>query len=91
MTNAGLIYGAAIGDALSLATEGLMQDECSFHYSPDTLTYSDIIRDEYRTYWKKGDWTVAFDQMVSNYHYIVLRLDYVSKTVLTLVPILLYM
>ncbi|XP_067936096.1 uncharacterized protein [Watersipora subatra] len=59
----GLIYGAAIGDALALATEQLSVDECLFHYKPLTLCYDDIIRDEHRTHWKKGDWTTAFDQM----------------------------
>lgn len=61
----GLIYGAAIGDALSFATEGLTEDECHFHYDPLTLSYDDIIKDSYRSHWKKGDWGVCFDQMVN--------------------------
>ena len=60
----GVIYGAAIGDAIGIATENLRPDECQFYYDPNTLTYSDIIRDEHRTRWRPGDWTVEFDQMV---------------------------
>ena len=59
----GLIYGAAIGDALSIGTENLSPDQCQFYYD-DTYTYSHIIRDEHRTKWKRGDWSTQFNQMV---------------------------
>ncbi|KAL5014154.1 hypothetical protein ScPMuIL_008424 [Solemya velum] len=59
----GLVYGAAIGDAIGLATRGMDKDECKFHYS-DQLTYSDIVQDGERIHWKKGDWTSNFDQFV---------------------------
>ena len=60
----GLLYGAAIGDAIGIATDGMKPDECRFHYDPDTMTYTDIVRDTHRTHWKQGDWTTNFDQMV---------------------------
>jgi len=59
-----LIYGAAIGDAIGIATENMDVDECRFYYDPVTLSYSDIIRDSHRVSWRPGDWTVDFDQLV---------------------------
>ena len=41
-------------------------DESSFYYDPVTLTYDDIIRDEFRVRWRKGDWSDCFDQVVSS-------------------------
>ena len=63
----GLLYGAAIGDAVGIATEGMRPDECQFHYNPETFTYTNIVRDSYRTHWKQGDWTTHFDQVVGIY------------------------
>ena len=60
----GLLYGAAIGDALGLSTAQMSPDECHFHYDEGALHYQDIIVDKYRLQWEKGDWTTAFDQMV---------------------------
>ncbi|GFY57586.1 uncharacterized protein TNIN_139951 [Trichonephila inaurata madagascariensis] len=60
----GILYGAIIGDALGTATEFLSRDECRFHYDEETLTYSDIIRDEHRAHWTRGDWTSNSDQML---------------------------
>ncbi|XP_038061328.1 uncharacterized protein LOC119732034 [Patiria miniata] len=60
----GLLYGAAIGDALGLSTAHMSPDECRFHYDEGALQYNDIIIDKYRLQWKKGDWTTPFDQMV---------------------------
>ncbi|GIY45436.1 uncharacterized protein MJ1187 [Caerostris extrusa] len=60
----GILYGAVIGDALGTATEFLSQDECRFHYDEETLTYADIITDEHRAHWNRGDWTSNSDQML---------------------------
>ena len=38
-----------------------------FHYDEETFTYADIIRDEHRAHWTKGDWTSNSDQMVGFY------------------------
>lgn len=62
--NIGLLYGAAIGDALGLATRGMSRDECSFYYNQDDLDYSQILQDKHRVLWRAGDWTSNFDSMV---------------------------
>ena len=59
---AGLIYGAAIGDAIGIATQWMSPDESRFHYDAATITYSDIVTDEHRVHWKRGDWVSNFDQ-----------------------------
>ena len=63
-TIVGLMYGAAVGDAIAVATQGMTTDECSFYYDPVNLTYDDIIRDEFRVRWRQGDWSDCFDQVV---------------------------
>ena len=60
----GLIYGAAIGDALGISTCCMTADECKFHYSQEGLQYKDIVKDEIRVRWKQGDWTGNFDTFV---------------------------
>lgn len=60
----GMLYGAAIGDAMGIATAYMTPDECHFNYEADTLCYDDIVRDQLRSHWLKGDWTMNFDQMV---------------------------
>jgi ADP-ribosylglycohydrolase len=60
----GLIYGAAIGDAVGLSTCCMSSDECLFHYNKEGINYSDIVQDELRVRWKQGDWTSNFDTMV---------------------------
>lgn len=64
LINIGLLYGAAIGDALGLATRGMSRDECSFYYNQDDLDYSQILQDKHRVLWRAGDWTSNFDSMV---------------------------
>ena len=59
------MYGAAVGEALGVAASYMSPDECQFYYDPETLTYSDIVRDEWRTHWRVGDWANNFDIMVS--------------------------
>ncbi|CAN7983383.1 unnamed protein product [Ixodes pacificus] len=59
----GLLYGAAIGDALGVATEFMSVDECAFYYDRESLEYACIRRDEHRVRWKQGDWTCNADQM----------------------------
>ena len=61
---AGLLFGAALGDALGLATDGLSGDQCRFHYSAD-YTLADTVRDERRVRYRDGDWTSNTDLMVS--------------------------
>lgn len=72
---AGLVYGAAIGDAIGLATRGMDKDQCKFHYT-DQLTLTDIVQDEERIHWRKGDWTSNFDQFVRFLSYLQLSSKY---------------
>lgn len=62
----GLIYGAAIGDAIGLATRGMTVDQALFHYGTTDIQYSDIVVDDHRVRWRPGDWTSNFDLFVSN-------------------------
>nr|KAG5711364.1 hypothetical protein BaRGS_006061 [Batillaria attramentaria] len=57
----GLIYGAAIGDVVGLATRWMSPDECAFHYNAESLNFGDIVQDQYRVPWRQGDWTSNFD------------------------------
>ncbi|GFR70028.1 p53-induced protein with a death [Elysia marginata] len=64
-TTAGLIYGAAIGDAIGVACRWMTDDECAFNYGCDNdLVYSKIVQDEHRVLWRQGDWTSNFDQFM---------------------------
>jgi len=78
-TVAGLLYGAAIGDALGLATCCMTADEVHFHYNRDSLDYSDIVQDELRVRWKQGDWTSNFDMMVRYFCVTFLLLLYLFR------------
>ncbi|XP_033746197.1 uncharacterized protein LOC117331551 [Pecten maximus] len=60
----GMIYGAAIGDAVGLATRSMSVDEAAFHYSSTDIQYSDIVVDSHRVRWRPGDWTSNFDLFV---------------------------
>lgn len=60
----GMIYGAAIGDAIGLATRWMSPDECKFYYEKKDLIYSSILQDQHRVHWKPGDWTSNFDNMI---------------------------
>lgn len=81
----GLLYGAAVGDAVGLATCCMSVDECRFHYNSDIITYSDIVQDELRVRWKQGDWTSNFDTMmllldsIVNWAGVVDELDYARQ------------
>ncbi|CAL1534564.1 unnamed protein product [Lymnaea stagnalis] len=61
----GLIYGAAVGDAIGVACRWMSDDEVAFHYgSEDDLVYGKIVQDEHRILWRQGDWTSNFDQFI---------------------------
>ena len=64
---AGLVYGAALGDAIGLATEFMTREECQFYYgmNGERLSLRSIIVDRHRSKWRKGDWTDDTDQLVS--------------------------
>ncbi|RUS89596.1 hypothetical protein EGW08_002614 [Elysia chlorotica] len=61
----GLIFGAAIGDAIGLACRWMTDDEVAFHYGSDSdLVYGRTVQDEHRVLWRQGDWTANFDQFM---------------------------
>ncbi|XP_046575279.1 uncharacterized protein LOC124283294 [Haliotis rubra] len=81
----GVIYGAAIGDAIGVATRWMSPDECDFYYSKDSISYMDIVHDEHRVRWRKGDWTSNFDvfmlvmESVLSWGGVVDELDFAKK------------
>eukprot|EP01117_Protostelium_nocturnum_P003581 TRINITY_DN1476_c0_g1_i1.p1 TRINITY_DN1476_c0_g1~~TRINITY_DN1476_c0_g1_i1.p1 ORF type:complete len:786 (+),score=280.57 TRINITY_DN1476_c0_g1_i1:301-2658(+) len=60
----GCIFGAAVGDAIGLATEFLSKIEAQFHYYDQPIEYSTFIRDRHRSAFTPGDWTDDTDQMI---------------------------
>jgi ADP-ribosylglycohydrolase len=61
----GVIYGAAIGDALGLSTEFMNKTDVEKYYSnTEIFTYENIHQDYHRKTWVKGDWTDDTDQML---------------------------
>lgn len=60
----GLIYGQAIGDALGLATEFLSEEQVANKYPKYKIKYEDIISDQHRDCWSKGEWTDDTDLFI---------------------------
>lgn len=60
----GLIFGAALGDIVGLATRWLSPDQCAFYYRSDTLDFTEIVQDRHRMPWRQGDWTSNFDNLM---------------------------
>lgn len=60
----GVIFGAAIGDAVGLATEFLSSEFANFYYGLDPLDFSRFERDAHRKRWMEGDFTDDSDQMI---------------------------
>ena len=62
----GCIYGAALGDAVGLATEFLSRNEVATHYGPsfEFAPGCEVYRDSHRISFPKGDWTDDTDQLL---------------------------
>mmetsp|Transcript_134099 Transcript_134099/g.246073 ORF Transcript_134099/g.246073 Transcript_134099/m.246073 type:complete len:708 (+) Transcript_134099:100-2223(+) len=59
----GLIWGAALGDAVGLATEFMKKPEAVEKYpEPSKLSPASRVEDRHRSRWAQGDWTDDTDQ-----------------------------
>ena len=53
----GTIFGQAVGDALGLSTEFMFKQEVDRLYPNGIENYSQIVQDDHRRRWQRGDWT----------------------------------
>ena len=53
----GTIFGQAVGDALGLSTEFMSKQEVDRFYPNGKEDYSQIVQDDHRRRWQRGDWT----------------------------------
>ena len=60
----GTIFGQAVGDALGLSTEFLSKQEMNRFYPNGIEDYSQIVQDNHRCRWQRGDWTDDTDMML---------------------------
>lgn len=60
----GLFFGGALGDSLGLATEFLTRETVEEFYGKKDFQYSEFYPDDFRKWWKSGDWTDDTDQML---------------------------
>ncbi len=60
----GLLFGAALGDAMGLAAEFMRRAQASFRYGTQLLHTRAFTRDRHRERWLAGDWTDDTDQML---------------------------
>ena len=60
----GTIFGQAVGDALGLSTEFMSKQEVNRFYPNGIEDYSQIVQDDHRRRWQRGDWTDDTDMML---------------------------
>lgn len=60
----GALFGQAVGDALGLSTEFMSKQEVDRFYPNGIEDYSQIVQDDYRRRWQRGDWTDDTDMML---------------------------
>ena len=60
----GTIFGQAVGDALGLSTEFMSKQEVDRFYPNGIEDYSQIVQDDHRRRWQRGDWTDDTDMML---------------------------
>lgn len=60
----GIIFGQAVGDALGLSTEFMSKQEVERFYPNGIEDYSQIVQDDHRRRWQRGDWTDDTDMML---------------------------
>ena len=57
------IWGQSVGDAIGLGTEFMTKEQVKKYYHSKPYTYNDIVQDDHRSSWEKGDWTDDTDHM----------------------------
>jgi ADP-ribosylglycohydrolase len=72
----GLIFGQAVGDALGLSTEFLSKRDVSLVYKNSNITYDNILQDEHRKMWKKGEWTDDTDMCIIIFKHLLNSKDF---------------
>lgn len=60
----GITFGQAVGDALELSTEFMSKQEVERFYPNGIEDYSQIVQDDHRRRWQRGDWTDDTDMML---------------------------
>lgn len=60
----GTIFGQAVGDALGLSTEFMSKQDVDRFYPNGIEDYSQIVQDDHRRRWQRGDWTDDTDMML---------------------------
>lgn len=60
----GTIFGQAVGDALGLSTEFMSKQEVDRFYPNGIEDYSQIVQDDHRRRWQRGDWADDTDMML---------------------------
>ena len=60
----GTVFGQAVGDALGLSTEFMSKQEVDRFYPNGIEDYSQIVQDDHRRRWQRGDWTDDTDMML---------------------------
>lgn len=60
----GTIFGQTVGDALGLSTEFMSKQEVDQFYPNGIEDYSQIVQDDHRRRWQRGDWTDDTDMML---------------------------
>lgn len=60
----GCLYGQAIGDALGLGTEFMIDEDLAWKYPHGLQHYKQIYQDRHRKRWEIGDWTDDTDMML---------------------------
>lgn len=60
----GILFGQAVGDALGLAAEGMSCEQVAATYPNGVNSYSDIVQDDFRRRWHRGEWTDDTNQML---------------------------
>lgn len=60
----GTLFGQAIGDALGLGSEFMSKEDVTKNYPKGLTDYAQIVQDEHRCRWQRGDWTDDTDMML---------------------------